>query len=176
MLRGAAASLHAALASVDNDAAELRRALRKSRRREQLRAAALVLPLFVFLAACFVLPIGAMLSRGVIDADIARILPAATAALKTWDGRELPPESAYAALIEDVRAAREAGTLASAATRLNYDVAGFRSLLFATGRRLGGEVTVSPREFLGAIDPKWNERETWAVIRRAAGPVTDFYL
>ena len=59
MLRGAAASLHAAWASVDNDAASLRRALKKSRRREQLRAAALVLPLFVFLAACFVLPIGA---------------------------------------------------------------------------------------------------------------------
>ena len=54
MLRGAAASLHAALASVENDAAELRRALRKSRRREQLRAAALVLPLFVFLAACLI--------------------------------------------------------------------------------------------------------------------------
>ena len=67
MLRGAAASLHAAPAGVDNDAADLRRALAKSRRRDQLRAAALVLPLFVFLAACFVLPIGAMLSRGVID-------------------------------------------------------------------------------------------------------------
>ena len=34
----------------------------------------------------------------------------------------------------------------------------------------------SPREILSAIDPKWNDRETWAVIRRAAGPVTDFYL
>src|SRR5213082_2213016 len=122
MLRGAAASLHAALAGVDNDAADLRRALAKSRRREQLRAAALVLPLFLFLAACFVVPIGAMLSRGVIDTDIARILPAVTAALKDWDGRELPPESAYAALIADLRASREAGTLASAATRLNYDV------------------------------------------------------
>ena len=76
----------------------------------------------------------------------------------------------------DSRSAREADTLASAATRLNYDVAGFRSLMFATGRRLGGEVTGSPREILGAIDPKWNDRETWAVIRRAAGPVTDFYL
>ncbi len=47
----------------------LRRALRRSRRREQLRAAALVLPLFVFLAACFVVPIGAMLARGVIDTE-----------------------------------------------------------------------------------------------------------
>ena len=129
MLRGAAASLHAALASVDKDAGNLRRALRKSRRREQWRAAALVLPLFVFLAACFVVPIGAMLSHGVIDPDIVRILPTVTDALKSWDGHELPPESAYAALITDIRAAREAGTLASAATRLNYDVPGFRTLL-----------------------------------------------
>src|SRR5438046_5195734 len=176
MLRGAAASLHAALASVENDAAELRRALKKSRRREQLRAAALVLPLFVFLAACFVLPIGAMLSRGVIDADIARILPTVTAALKSWDGRDLPPESAYAALISDIRAAREGGTLASAATRLNYDVPGFRTLLFTTGRQLPAELSGSTRETLIGIDPKWGEREIWAAIRRAGGPVTDFYL
>src|ERR1700682_3993270 len=115
MQRGAAASLHAALASVDQDAVGLRRALKKSRRREQLRAAALVLPLFVFLAACFILPIGAMLSRGVIDTDIARLLPPGTSALKSWDGHDLPPESAYAALIADIHAAREAGTLASAA-------------------------------------------------------------
>ena len=130
MQRGAAAALHAALASADDDAGGLRRALRRSRRREQLRAAALVLPLFLFLAACFVVPIGAMLSRGVIDTDIARILPAVTAALKNWDGRDLPPESAYAALIVDIRAAREAGTLASAATRLNYDVPGFSHAAF----------------------------------------------
>src|SRR5438445_2875559 len=176
MQRGAAASLHAALASVDQDAAGLRRALRRSRRREQLRAAALMLPLFVFLAACFVVPIGAMLLRGVIDADIARILPAVTAALKSWDGRDLPPESAYAALIADIRAAREGGTLASAATRLNYDVPGFRSLLFTTGRQLPAELSGSSRETLIGIDPKWGERETWAAIRRAGGPVTDFYL
>src|SRR5258708_40132419 len=176
MQRGAAASLHAALASVDQDAVGLRRALRKSRRREQLRAAALVLPLFVFLAACFVVPIGTMLSRGVIDADIGRILPGVTAALKAWDGRDLPPESAYAAIIADIRAAREAGTLASAATRLNYDVPAFRTLLFTTGRQLPAELTQSARETLVGIDSRWGERETWAVIRRAGGPITDFYL
>jgi putative spermidine/putrescine transport system permease protein len=157
-------------------AAALRRALKRSRRREQLRAAALVLPLLLFLLATFIVPIGAMLSRAVFDSEVAAIMPRVTAELAHWDGRQLPPDAAYAALIEDVRAAREAGTLASAATRLNYDVAGFRSLLFSTGRRIGGDVTGSPREILAAIDPKWNERETWAVIRRAAGPVTDFYL
>jgi len=174
--RGAAAALHAALAEADEGAGSLRRALSRSRRREQIRAAALVLPLFLFLAACFVVPIGAMLSRGVIDTDIARILPGVTAALKAWDGRDLPAEAAYAALINDVRAAREAGSLASAATRLNYDVPGFRTLLFGTGRQLPAELTGSARETLVGIDPKWNERETWAAIRRAGGPVTDFYV
>src|SRR3981189_1944343 len=120
MLRGAAAALHSALAGADDDAGGLRRALRRSRRREQLRAAALVLPLFVVLAACFVVPIGAMLSRGVIDVDIARILPAVTAALKSWDGRDLPPESAYAALIALGELREELGIHQGAATRLNY--------------------------------------------------------
>src|SRR5438445_7498880 len=114
MLRGAAAALHSALAGADDDASDLRRALRRSRRREQLRAAALVLPLFLFLAACFVVPIGLMLSRGVVDTDLAKILPRVTTALKSWDGRELPPEPVFVALVSDIRAAREAGSLASA--------------------------------------------------------------
>jgi putative spermidine/putrescine transport system permease protein len=159
MQRGAAAALHAALAGADDAAGGLRRALRRSRRREQMRAAALVLPLFIFLMACFVVPIGAMLSRGVIDTDIARLLPRVTAALKNWDGRDLPQESAYAALIGDIHAARDAGTLASAATRLNYDVPGFRTLLFGTGRRLPAMLTGSARDALIGIDPKWGERE-----------------
>ena len=176
MQRGAAASLHAALASAEDADAGLRRALRRSRRREELAAAALVLPLFLFLAACFVVPIGAMLARGVVDTDIARTLPAVTAALARWDGRDLPPEAAYAALIADIRAAREAGTLASAATRLNYDIAGFRTLMFVTGRRLPEAISGSARDALVGIDPKWGERDTWAAIRRAGGPLTDFYL
>ena len=168
--------VHAAVAPGADSAAALRRTLRTSVRREQLKAAALVLPLFLFLLACFVAPIGAMLARGVVDTDVPRILPRVSAELARWDGRDLPPEAAYAALISDIREAREAGTLASAATRLNYDVAGFRSLMFATGRMLPAQLTVSARETLVGIDPKWGERETWMSLRRAGGPVTDFYL
>ena len=135
-----------------------------------------MLPLFLFLLASFIVPIGSMLARGVADSDVARTLPRVTVALERWDGGALPDESAFAALAADVRDAREAGTLASAATRLNYDVAGFRSLLFVTGRQLPATVTGSARDALIAIDPKWGERETWAAIRRANGPITDFYL
>jgi putative spermidine/putrescine transport system permease protein len=162
--------------SPSDAAAALRRALKKSERREQLKAAALVLPLFLFLLASFIAPIAAMLARGVTDTDVARILPRVTAELGRWNGGELPPESTYGALVADVRAAREAGTLANAATRLNYDVAGYRTLMFVTGRALPGELAGSARDTLLAIDPKWGERETWAALRRAAGPITDFYL
>ena len=175
MLPGEAAPASAGPARVDGDI-NLGRALRRSRRREQLRAAALVLPLFLFLAACFVVPIGMMLAHGVSDPDIARTLPAVTTALKSWNGPELPAEPAYAAMIADIRAAREAGSLASAATRLNYDVPGFRTLLFTTGRQLPAELSGPARDALIGIDSRWGERETWAAIRRAGGPVTDFYL
>ncbi len=159
-----------------SDAAALRRALKQSERREQWKAAALVLPLFIFLLASFIAPIGAMLARGVADSDVARILPRVSAELARWDGRDLPPESAYGALIADIRAAREAGTLASVATRLNYDVAGYRTLMFGTGRALARDLPGTARETLIGIDPKWGERETWAALHRAGGHVTDFYL
>src|SRR6185295_6561252 len=161
LVRATAVSMAPTVPGADT-ATALRRALKRSGRKEQLRAAALVLPLLLFLLATFIVPIGAMLGRAFFDREVAEIMPRVTSELARWDGRTLPPDAAYAALIEDVRAAREAGTLASAATRLNYDVAGFRSLLFATGRRLGGEAAGSPREILGAIDPKWNDLETWA--------------
>ena len=135
-----------------------------------------MLPLLSFLVASFIAPIAAMLARGVTDTDIARILPRVTAELGHWNGRDLPPENAYRALVADIRAAREAGTLASAATRLNYDVAGYRTLMFGTGRALTGEPAGPARETLLAIDPRWGERETWAALKRAAGPITDFYL
>ena len=49
-------------------------------------------------------------------------------------------------------------------------------LLFNTGRQLPTELAGSAREALVGIDPKWGERDTWAAIRRAGGPATDFYV
>jgi len=170
------ATVAATLRRDTTGASDLRRALRRSARREQWRASLLVLPLFAFLLGTFIVPIGSMLARAAVDPEVARILPHVTSELRGWDGRGLPPDSAFAALITDLRAAREAGTLASAATRLNYDVAGFRTLLITSARRVADAPIDSPRRALIDIDPKWGERETWAVIRRAGGPVTDFYL
>jgi putative spermidine/putrescine transport system permease protein len=167
-----------ALAAFDapGERASLKRQLRRSRRVEQLKSAALVAPLLLFLLATFAIPIAALLGRGVVDPEVPKVLPGVTRALAGWDGTDLPGEAAFAALIEDMRAARTAGALASAATRLNYDINGFRSLMFTAARRLPETLTQSARDTLVSIDPKWGARETWAAIARAGGPLTDFYL
>ena len=140
------------------------------------RAAALVAPLFLFLAATFLAPIAAMMWRAVGDGEVAPVFARTLSALDGWDGRALPEDTAFAAVVADIRQARADGTLASAATRLNYDVNGYRSLLFSTARRLPADGAADVRQALIALNPLWGERETWAAIRRAAGPVTDLYL
>ena len=164
------------LSSASQGRRELARGLARAERGAKLRAVALTLPLLLFLLATFVGPIGALLTKSVVDTDVARILPHVTTALRSWDGRALPPDAAWAALIDDIRAARAEGTLAPAATRLNYDVTGYRSLLFSTVRQLPAQLEGTPREALLAIDPKWGKIETWGAIKRASGPLTDFFL
>jgi putative spermidine/putrescine transport system permease protein len=99
-------------------------------------------------------------------------LPQTAAAL----GRGAPVDDALCAIFaSELAAARDAGTLAAAARRLNYDVAGMRPLLIGSGRRLAAQ-PAHDCAALAAIDPRWGETEIWEAIRRAAGPLTQFYL
>jgi len=150
--------------------------LAAAERSKKWRAFLLTAPLLLFLLLTFLGPIGALLSRSVVDTDFASALPNVSREIRRWDGRALPDEATFAALITDVRAARAADTLAPAATRLNYDVSGFRSLLFTTGRRLPDQLQASARDTLTEIDPRWAEVETWGAIARASGPVTSLFI
>lgn len=150
--------------------------LAAAERARKWRAFLLTAPLLAFLLLVFLGPIGALLARSVVDTEFASAMPNVAREIRRWDGRALPDEATFAALIDDVRAARAAGTLAPAATRLNYDISGFRSLLFTTGRSLPDPLQGPARDALIAIDPKWGEVETWGAIARASGPVTSLFL
>lgn len=155
----------------------LKRRLRRAERARQFKALALILPVLLFLFFTFLGPIAGMLWRSVEDREVSRVLPRAVAALADWNGQDLPGEAVYAALGEDIVAAREAGTLALASKRLNYAINGFRSLLSGTARKLKEPpLAGTARTTLLALDPAWGERETWTTIRDAGGPVTAFYL
>jgi putative spermidine/putrescine transport system permease protein len=154
----------------------LRKQLARNERRRGVSAFLLIAPLLVFLLLTFLLPLAGMLWRSVEDHDVARVLPHTVVALGSWSGDGLPDEGAYAALEADVAAATEAGTLAQAAKRLNYDMNGFRTLLATTARKLPATGATGAKEALVRIDRRWGERDTWAAINRASGPVTSFYL
>ncbi len=157
-------------------AAALARRARKAGHGARISAALLVLPLLLFVIVAFAAPIGAMLMRGVADPEVRPVLPRTLAALERWDGRALPDDAAFAALVEDLRAARAAGTLPLAAGRLNHDTAGLRTTLVASGRRLAAPFEGSAREAVLRADPAWGQVETWGAIARARGPWTDFFL
>ncbi len=150
--------------------------LARAERARKLKAALLTAPLLLFLLLTFLGPIAALLTKSFVDTELAAALPRVSEQIRRWDGQAIPDEATFAALIDDVRAARAAGTLAPAATRLNYDVSGFHSLLFATGRQLPEALDAPARDTLVAIDPKWGEAETWGAIARAAGPTTSLFL
>ncbi len=77
---------------------ELARAVRATRRREQLGGLVLVAPAVVFLLLVFVAPIALFAWRSVDNAEAWSALPRTRTALAAWDGVGLPPEPAVAAL------------------------------------------------------------------------------
>jgi putative spermidine/putrescine transport system permease protein len=160
-----------------SDARDLRRDLAKSQRRKKLVAAALIAPLALFLAFAFLAPLAEMLRRAVIDEELAAAWPRTAAAMQSFSGG-VPDEAVFAGLAEDLREARERQTLGGVARRLNYALPDGRGLVMNTARSLSRLSAPPPswREAFMAANPAWGEPATWAAIRHAAGPVTDFYL
>lgn len=156
--------------------AALKSRLRRTERLRKFRAVGLIAPLFLFLLATFVLPIGDMLRRSVHDTELSAVWPRVTAAVADWTDRSaVPPEPVFAALAADLRESGEARTLAAAARRLNYAVDNGRSLVFGTLRAMP-ETAQDWRATLTEIEPRWADPETWAAVDQASGPLTGFFL
>lgn len=137
---------------------------------------ALVAPLLLFLLASFVAPVVLMLSRAVTDRDLTAVWPDSAAALRQWDGNGLPPDALAETVSRDILASHRAGTLNRVANRLNYDVVGSRSLLYATANRLEAGMPGNSAATLSQIDPRWGRPAIWAAMRHADGPITSHYL
>ncbi len=144
-------------------------------RQARLLPALLLAPILVLIAFAFLLPVGLTLFTAVADRELATALPRTRAALVAWDGQGLPPDSAQAALAQELATALEERRLGDLASRLNFEQPGLRALLLRTAR--AGERLAAPYgESLAALDPRWAEPGTWRLLRRAVGPTTSLYL
>jgi putative spermidine/putrescine transport system permease protein len=164
-----------AIAGSGRDRAALRANLRRAGRRRKLRAYGLIAPLFLFLFAFFLLPIGAVLYFSVANDEVIDYLPRVTAELRQWDGREVPGEAAFAALAADFRQAFAERTLPRVATRLNYEIPRVNRMLMRAGSAAAGFKPPYKAALL-ALEPRWGELEYWQVLRRNGSPLTAHYL
>ncbi|MEM1045461.1 MAG: ABC transporter permease [Pseudomonadota bacterium] len=163
------------------DGTPLRRKLAQSTRRARMRALLLTLPLLIFVLITFVAPIGQMLFRGAHNPTFADVLPNLAEALREWDGGGVPDEDIFELLVKDLqfaRANREVGrTVGNAATRVNYEMPGTRSLFTSTARRARRIEEGPYKEAVLDINAKWNDPALWAVLKRVSNDYTSaFYL
>ncbi len=159
------------------DGTPLKVSIARAMRRNKLIAMGLIAPLFIFILFSFLIPIVDMSLRSVDNSIIPRILPNTVAALETWDGKDLPPEEAFAALAADMTAGRENREIGKVATRLNYEASGMRGAVMGTSRRISKVEEGPYKEALIKANKAWGEQDTWLLLKRLSGEHTfGFYL
>ena len=156
--------------------APLQSRLRRANRAKRLSATLLAAPLLLYILAIFIVPIGTMLYRAIYDPDMANLAPHTVATLADWDGIGLPGEPAYAAMAADLKAAQASQQVGTIGKRINYELPGARSAVIATARQVSRLRAGPFQAAMIAADPIWGQRDIWAVIKRAAHPITPFYL
>ena len=114
--------------------AEIAALVRRTERRRERLLLGITAPAIAFMLVFFVLPIGFFLFHSVDNPEVHGSLPQTVTALRQWDRATLPAEPAFAALIADLRALRGKPELAILARRLNYDIAGFRTVIIRSAR------------------------------------------
>lgn len=161
-----------------DDPGAIRRSMRAAQRRRTWRALLLVGPLALFLLAVFVIPIASLLTRAADNPEVIETLPRTLQALAGWDGRDTPPDAAFQALADDLANAKNTPASGELARRLNYEIPGYRSLIFKTLRRMPIEAAdaTEARAQLTRLDKRWADPAYWAVIASNDRTWTPYYL
>jgi putative spermidine/putrescine transport system permease protein len=149
-------------------------AVRRASRGQRLRAILLVAPLFVLLLLSFCLPIAALLARAIYDPTMRDALPHTAAAIYASPGG-VPDDAVFAALGDDLLAAKQNDSLYNLAKDLNNLLPAARSHVLRAARGLSPDKPPTRAGFIAA-DPFWGERETWLAIRNGVRPFTTSYL
>lgn len=156
----------------------IRRAMKTTQRRRTARALLLVGPLAIFLLVIFVIPIASLLTRAIDNPEVIHTLPRTLQALHNWDRHALPPDAAYLALGQDLARAKNTSAAGELARRLNYEVPGYRSLIFKTMRHMPIQATdgAAAREDLVKLDPRWGDARYWVAIANNDKSWSPYYL
>ena len=160
------------------DGIPLKESLKKSERKNKIRAILLVAPLLIFIFFTFVIPIGSMLTRSTDDSYINKIFPKTFKVYQKWDRQGLPPEEVYAAMFLEVKNA-SGFEIGKASTRMNYAKSGWKSMIKKSKRKFKkiGEDEAPFKEKMIKVDKKWGNPEYWLALGVMVDPTTyEYYL
>ena len=142
------------------DGIPLKISLKKSERRNKIKAFLLVLPLLAFILITFVFPIFDMLARSVDDKQINTVFPKTFEVFKKWDQKDLPSEELYASMFNEIMTA-EGYQIGKASTRMNYSKSGWKSLIKKSKRKFKKIKEGPYKDKMIKIDKRWANIEYW---------------
>ncbi len=163
------------------DGIPLRVSLRKTERKNKIRAFLLVFPLLLFIIVTFVVPIGDMLIRSVDDSQINSVYSKTFEEYNKWDSEndELPPEAVYKSIFNEIHYGDKV-QVGKALTRMNYSKSGWKSLIKKTRRAIkkivkSGELPTSYKETMISIHEGWGDRSFWVSMKQMVNENTAIY-
>ncbi|MBI28393.1 MAG: Putrescine transport system permease protein PotH [Alphaproteobacteria bacterium MarineAlpha5_Bin11] len=161
------------------DGIPLKVSLRKTERKNKIRAFLLVFPLLLFIVVTFVVPIADMLFRSVDDSHINTVFPNTFEEYAKWDREDLPPEAVYKSLFLEL-ATGEGIQVGKALTRMNYSKSGWKSLIKKTRRQVkkiykSGEEPSSYKQTMIEINKGWADPTFWIAMAQMLNETTLIY-
>ena len=148
------------------DGTPLKISLRRAERTQKIKSFLFIVPTLVFIIVAFLIPIADMLIRSAYTPEVADLLPKTIKALDAWDGTDLPGETIFHTLAQEMVSLKKQRALGKISLRMNYEKSGMRSLVQKTARKLARIKEGPFKEKMIKIDKRWTNREIWAVIKR----------
>ena len=154
------------------DGIPLEVSLKKSERKNKLKAFLLVAPLLLFLIVTYVFPIGDMLVRSVDDRQITNMLPKTYKAMENWDGQDLPSEEVFEAFYLDMDLLIKEKREGKLSTQLNYTKNGFKSIIKKLRRSMKKFEEGNYKEQIMSVHKRWADVEYWRAIKARSNAYT----
>ena len=163
------------------DGVPLKVSLKKTERRNKIKAFLLVSPLLLFIIVTFVIPIGDMLTRSIDDSQVNSVYGNTFEEYKKWDKEKdtLPPEAVYKALFEDIGYGEKI-QVGKSLTRMNYSKSGWKSLIRKTRREINKIIKSekfpeSYKDTLIEINEGWADPTFWHSMAQMLNENTSIY-
>ena len=163
------------------DGIPLKISLKKTERKNKIRAFLLVAPLLLFIIVTFVIPIGDMLTRSIDDSQVNSVYGNTFEEYKKWDKEKdiLPPEAVYKALFEDIGYGEKI-QVGKSLTRMNYSKSGWKSLIKKTRREINKIIKSekfpeSYKDTLIEINEGWADPTFWYSMSQMLSESTPIY-